>query len=86
MAIEKVKEYNLNTEKTEIFVNSALKEKMIGKVESNHQNIKKSFTDLRLFANTLKQAINLINASGMTSDYEIEKNEDNYKISININV
>lgn len=84
--IEKVKEYNLNTEKTEIFVNSALKEKMIGKVESNHQNIKKSFTDLRLFANTLKQAINLINASGMTSDYEIEKNEDNYKISININV
>ena len=26
--IEKVKEYNLNTEKTEIFVNSALKEKM----------------------------------------------------------
>ena len=48
--------------------------------------MKKSFTDLRLFANTLKQAINLINASGMTSDYEIEKNEDNYKISININV
>ena len=59
---------------------------MIGKVESNHRNMRKNFTDLRLFANTLKQAINLINASGMTSDYEIEKDEDTYKISININV
>lgn len=84
--IEKVREYNLNTEKTEIFVNSAVKEKMIGKTETNHRNIKKNFTDLRLFTNTLKQAINLINEAGMTSNYEIEKNEDNYKISININI
>ena len=31
--IEKVKEYNLNTEKTEIFVNSALKEKLLAKLK-----------------------------------------------------
>ncbi|MDO4301357.1 MAG: ParB/RepB/Spo0J family partition protein [Clostridia bacterium] len=84
--IEKVSEYNLNKEKTEIMVKSAIKEKMIGTAETQHRNIKKKFTDLRLFTNTLKQAINLINESGMTSNYEIEKDEDNYRISININV
>lgn len=84
--IEKVREYNLNTEKTEIFVNSAIREKMIGTAEASNRNIKKKFNDLRLFTNTLKQAINLINESGMTSNYEIEKNENQYKISININV
>lgn len=84
--IEKVGEYNLNAEKTEIFVDSAIREKMIGNAEKNNRNIKKQFTDLRLFTNTLKQAINLINESGMTSNYEIEKSEDQYKISININV
>ncbi len=84
--INKVREYKLNTEKTEIFINSALREKMIGSVEANHRNIKRKFTDLRLFTNTLKQAISLINESGMESSYEIEKNDDQYKISININV
>lgn len=84
--IDKMREYNLNTEKTEIFLNGALREKMIGTVETNHRNIKRKFTDLRLFTNTLKQAINLINESGMTSSYEIEKKEDQYRISININV
>lgn len=84
--IDKVREYKLNTEKTEIFVNSALREKMIGAAEANHRNIKKKFNDLRLFTNTIKQAISLINESGMKSSYEIEKNDDQYKISININV
>lgn len=84
--IEKVSEYKLNKEKTEILVNSAINEQMIGTVETKHRNIKKKFTDLRLFTNTLKQAINLMNESGVTSNYEIEKGEDSYKICININV
>lgn len=84
--IDKVREYKLSTEKTEILVKGAIKEKMIGTVETNHRNIKKKFTDLRLFTNTLKQAVSLMNESGMKSDYEIEKNEDKYKICININV
>lgn len=84
--IEKVRDYKLNTEKTEIFVNSAIREKMIGSAEANNRNIKKKFTDLRLFTNTLKEAMSLINESGMTSNYEIEKKDDLYKISIKINV
>lgn len=84
--IDKVREYKLNKEKAEILLDSVIKEDVIGKVECGHRNIKNKFTDLRLFTNTLKQAINLINESGMTSDYEIEKKEDSYKISININV
>ncbi len=84
--IDKVREYKLNTEKTEILVNGAIKEKCIGKAEENHRLIKKKFTDLRLFTNTLKQAVNLMNESGMKSNYEIEKIEDKYKICINIDV
>ncbi len=84
--IDKVREYKLSAEKTEILVNGAIKEKRIGKAEANHRNIKKKFTDLRLFTNTLKQAVSLMNESGMKSDYEIEKIEDKYKICINIDV
>ncbi|MDO5388055.1 MAG: ParB/RepB/Spo0J family partition protein [Clostridia bacterium] len=84
--IDKVKEYELNNAKTEILVNGAIKEKMIGNAEANHRNIKKKFTDLRLFTNTLKQAVNLMNESGMTSNYEIEKCKDKYKICINIDM
>lgn len=84
--IDKVREYKLSAEKTEILVNGAIKEKRIGTVEANHRNIKKKFTDLRLFTNTLKQAVSLMNESGMKSEYEIEKIEDKYKICINIDV
>ncbi len=84
--IDKVREYKLNTEKTEILVNGAVREKRIGALENNHRNIKRKFNDLRLFTNTLKQAVSLMNESGMKSECEIEKNEDKYKICININV
>lgn len=84
--IDKVREYKLSAEKTEILVKGAIKEKRIGAVEANHRSIKKKFTDLRLFTNTLKQAVSLMNESGMKSDYEIEKIEDKYKICINIDV
>ncbi len=84
--IERVSEYGMNTEKTAIMVNSALRERGIGKTEEKHRNIKKKFYDLRLFTNTLKQAVDIINEAGMESSYNVERDEDRYRISIDINV
>lgn len=84
--IGKIKEYGLNTEKAEIIAKGAIREKMIGQAENNHRNIKEKFRDLRLFTNTLNQAVSIINESGMKGEYEVEKNNDTYKICINIDV
>jgi len=50
------------------------------------QKEKRSIADMRLFTNSVKKSIDLMNKSGIGAEYEVEKNENSTKIIISIPV
>ncbi len=46
--------------------------------------IKRFIKDIRLFTNTIKQAVDAINSSGMDAKYTVRQDEDKYTITIDI--
>lgn len=82
--INKVKEFKLNKEKTELCLDGELRSKMAGLVENNNRNVKKMLMDLRLFTLGINQAIALANESGMKSTYSVKRDGGEYKISITL--
>lgn len=52
--------------------------------EQIEQKVKKHFRDIRLFTNTIKQAIDIMNQSGVDTDYNMKELNDGYEIIIKI--
>lgn len=84
--VNKVVRYNLGIRKTEELIESALKMKTEEYIESknNTVKIKTYFKDVRIFTNTIKQAIDIMNESGVLTDYNINQDESTYEINIKI--
>ena len=85
--IDKISRSGLSREKAEILVNSAIRtHRIAGNTEKINSGIKKYFSDIRLFTNTIKQAVGLMNESGMETAYEMEKNNNEYLINIKVKI
>lgn len=84
--IEKVGKQELNVKKTEQLIEQILVSLTEVKVEEkkNNQRFKAFVRDIRLFTNTITQAVDMIQQSGIDAKYTMEQQEDGYEIKIKI--
>ncbi|MDR1539848.1 MAG: nucleoid occlusion protein [Clostridiales bacterium] len=78
-AIAKIKSNDLTVKKTEELVERLLKEHGEKALKANTRHYIK---DIRIFTNTIKQALEMMTQAGVSSSYEIEETEDGYKVVI----
>ena len=83
--VKKVIEDKLNVSETELFIKSFDDVKEIKKKKDRKKNqIKTYVKDIRLFTNTIKQAVDAINTSGLDAKYTVREDSDKYTITIDI--
>jgi ParB family chromosome partitioning protein len=81
--LDKVIAEELSSKKTEELVNAEL-EKMRNDEYYAEKREKRSFSDIRLFTNTIKRSVDLIKRSGVDANYDVEQDGNNVKITISI--
>lgn len=94
--LNKVVRYGLNVKRTENLIESVLANNDTlnddNYIDANNDKksnikVKRYFKDVRLFTNTIKQAVKLMNDSGVATNYVVKQNEDGvYEINIKLNV
>jgi ParB family chromosome partitioning protein len=82
--IEKVIKQELNVKATDQLVEEVLQKILDNNLPKEEQKVKRFIGDIRLFTNTIKQAIELMNKSGVDAMYLAEQREHVYEIKINI--
>lgn len=84
--IEKIGSQDLNVKKTEQLIEQILVSLTEEKVEEKKKNQKfrAFFRDIRLFTNTITQAVDMIQQSGIDAKYTMQEQEDGYEIKIKI--
>lgn len=82
--LSKVTKYGLNVKRTEELIESAFNKNSDRETRKNNNKIKRCFKDVRLFTNTIRQAVQLMNDSGVETNYIINQNENSYEISIKV--
>lgn len=84
--VEKVGKQDLNVKKTEQLIEQILVGLTQEKVEEkkNNQKFKAFIRDIRLFTNTITQAVDMIQQSGIDAKYTMKQEEDGYEIKIKI--
>ena len=81
--LDKIIKFDLNVVKTEELVENTLKRKSgISLIEE--KKIKGYIGDIRIFTNTIKNAVETMRESGVDTDYSVIKNDDGYEISIKV--
>ncbi len=73
----------LNVRKTEELIEKTL-EKIMQQDNHSNKQVKSYFKDIRIFTNTIKQAVNMMQGSGIHVNYNVEQKEHCYEININI--
>ena len=81
--LEKVIKFGLNVKKTEDLIENTLK-RMSGENLKNVQKIKGYISDIRIFTNTIKNAVNVMQESGVNTDYSVIKKDNGYEINIKV--
>lgn len=84
--IEKIGKQELNVKKTEQLIEQILVSLTQEKVEDkkNNQRFRAFVRDIRLFTNTITQAVDMIQQSGIDAKYTMKQEEDGYEIKIKI--
>lgn len=82
--LQKVVKYKLNPENTNKLIDSTIKN--LNGNNQNNQKIKGIVRDVRIFTNTIKNAVDIMKDSGFQTNYNIVKNQDNYEISIKLSI
>lgn len=82
--LKKVIELGLTVKKTEDLVEQILKKSQDISNPKNTFKVKRCIRDIRLFTNTIKQAVDIMNNSGVATDYIVNEVEDGYEINIKI--
>lgn len=88
-AIKKIIKQELNVKKSEQLINDMLYEITHDKSEdkdakASSQKVKTYIKDIRLFTNTITQAVSIIQKSGIDAKYTMEEKPDGYEIKIKI--
>jgi ParB family chromosome partitioning protein len=83
--LDKVVIQGLNVKKTEELIDSTLN-KVINDENKNKNNtyIKRYLNDIRIFTNTIKQAVDMMQKGGVDVDYKLVESEKGYNITIEI--
>ena len=76
--LEQVTRYGLNVKKTEELIDSTIRTGGEIGIIKKQPKIKLCFRDVRLFTNTLKQAVEQMNDSGLETEYEIRQTDNLY--------
>ncbi len=79
--LNKVIEQTLNVKKTEELIERTLN-RMMEQKKTNKSTVKRYLKDIRIFTNTIKQAVDMIESSGVDVDYKVKEVDDAYEISI----
>lgn len=83
--VNKIIKDELNVSESEALIKSLDEVKTIKKKKDHHKNqIKTYVKDIRLFTNTIKQAVNAINSTGVNAKYTVREENDKYTITIDI--
>ncbi|MDE6357019.1 MAG: hypothetical protein K2L15_00340, partial [Eubacteriales bacterium] len=69
--------------KTEDFIDRTLK-RVSGDSIKNTQKIKGFITDIKIFTNTIKTAVDVMKESGVATDYSVKKMDNGYEINIKV--
>ncbi|WP_250278151.1 nucleoid occlusion protein [[Clostridium] colinum] len=81
--LEKILKYDLNVQKTEELIENTIK-KMSGQSLKTDKKIKGYIGDLRIFTNTIKNAVETMQDSGVNTNYSVVKKENGYEINIKV--
>lgn len=84
--LKRVIAQDLNVKRTEEMINQILEDmNEENKIESkNDQKVKRFLKDIRLFTNTITQAVDIIKQSGIDAKYTMQEKPDGYEIKIKI--
>lgn len=81
--LEKIIKHNFNIFQTERFIEKTLK-RVSGNSIKNTQKIKGYFSDIKIFTNSIKSAVDIMQESGVKTDYSVEKIGNSYEIKIKV--
>jgi len=83
--VQKIITYGLNVKKTEELVEKILgAEEEVDKLPIRDRKVKRVIKDMRLFSNSIKQSIDIMQESGFDTDYIMEEIEGGYEILIKV--
>ncbi|MCD8090978.1 MAG: ParB/RepB/Spo0J family partition protein [Clostridiales bacterium] len=84
-AAEEIVKFSLDTKTAARYI-SKLKDDPSAAITEDilKPKVKKYFKDIRIFTNTIKQAVEIMNESGIETAYDIIKKEGEYEISIRV--
>ncbi|MHC1749248.1 MAG: nucleoid occlusion protein [Cellulosilyticaceae bacterium] len=84
--VDKIGKQDLNVKKTEQLIEQILVDLAQKKVEEHKagQKFKPFIRDIRLFTNTITQAVDIIQKSGIDAKYTMQEKPDGYEIKIKI--
>ncbi|MCT4597296.1 MAG: nucleoid occlusion protein [Vallitalea sp.] len=80
--LNKVIEQSLNVKKTEELIDRTLNRIFEQENKKDKPVIKRYLKDIRIFTNTIKQAVDMMESSGIEVDYKVKEVDDSYEISI----
>ncbi len=82
--LEKVIKDGLTVKKTEELIDSYFKADKEQAVVRRNIKMKRHVRDIRIFTNTIKQAVDIMVNSGVNTDYDFKETNDGYEILIKI--
>jgi len=79
--VEKIIQNDMTVQKTEEYIEKMLnfQKKMVAK-----RNIKAHIRDIRIFTNTIKQAVDIMQDSGVNATYDVEEKQDGCVITVQV--
>jgi ParB family chromosome partitioning protein len=80
--LNKVVEQSLNVKKTEELIERTLNRLIEQVNKQDKAKVKRYLKDIRIFTNTIKQAVDMMESSGIEIDYKVKEVDDSYEINI----
>ena len=80
--LQKVVKHSLNVKNTEDLIEAVIKKSRRPLQQLNDTSEKRCIKDIRIFTNTVKQAVEIMNKSGVETVYDMVKRDDGYEITI----
>lgn len=82
--LEQVCEQDLNVKATEALIDRTLQQLLEQQEQKKEQRVKRAMRDIRLFMNTIDQAVSIMNQSGIPANYSTHEAEEYYEVRIKI--
>ncbi len=82
--LHKIIREGLTVKKTEELIEEIISKREINIIKKPEMRIKQCVRDIRIFTNTIKQAVDIMNSSGAKTDYVVNEVDDGYEIKINV--